>query len=139
MLSRFAVLFVSLTPTVSLLQGHGLSYSHFKYSSLTATRDQVSVTISNTGAMDGHEVVQLYLGFPAASNSPPQQLKGFKKVLVKAGASAKVTIPITSRDRSVWSVEKHDWEEVEGTVAARVGASSRDIRLKGTFQNKMGE
>ena len=97
------------------------------------------MTISNTGAMDGHEVVQLYLGFPAASNSPPQQLKGFKKVLVKAGASAKVTIPITSRDRSVWSVEKHDWEEVEGTVAARVGASSRDIRLKGTFQNKMGE
>ena len=130
------MLFVSLTPKVSLLQGHGLSYSRFKYTSLTATRDQVSVTISNTGNVDGHEVVQLYLGFPAASNSPPQQLKGFKKVLVKAGASAEVTIPITSRDRSVWSVEKHDWQEVEGTVAVRVGASSRDIRLKGTFDNQ---
>ena len=116
--------------------GHGLSYGRFNYSSLTATRDQVTVTISNTGNVDGHEVVQLYLGFPAASNSPPQQLKGFKKVLVKAGASAEVMIPITSRDRSVWSVEKHDWEEVQGTVAVRVGASSRDIRLKGTFDNQ---
>ena len=44
-------------------------------------------------------------------------------------------MPLSSRDRSIWSVEKHAWEEVKGTVAVRVGASSRDVRLEGAFEN----
>eukprot|EP01050_Picozoa_sp_SAG11_P010217 SAG11_NODE_1011_length_6195_cov_4.901247_3_plen_184_part_00 len=115
--------------------GHGLSFTKFNYSTLSATKDHASFTLTNTGTLDGSEIVQLYLGFPAASESPPQQLKGFAKVSLKAGASTQVTMPLSSRDRSIWSVNKHDWEEVKGSVAVRVGASSRDIRLEGSFEN----
>jgi beta-glucosidase len=111
--------------------GHGLSFTRFNYSFLTASKSHVSFTLTNTGSLDGAEIVQLYLDFPAASRSPPQQLKGFSRVFLKAGASTQVTMPLTSRDRSIWGVGKHDWEEVSGTVAVRVGASSRDIRLEG--------
>jgi hypothetical protein len=60
--------------------GHGLSYTTFGYSNLTATASGVSFTLTNTGSVAGAEVAQLYLGFPASAGEPPQQLKGFQKV-----------------------------------------------------------
>ena len=78
--------------------------------------------------MTGAEVVQLYLAFPAAAGEPPQQLKGFKKVMLAAGATSTVTIPLTVRDFSVWKVGG-GWEAVAGKFGVLVGSSSRDIRL----------
>ncbi len=49
---------------------------------------------------------QLYLGFSAAAQEPPKQLKGFKRILVKAGTSVSVTFHLTDRDLSIWNVVK---------------------------------
>eukprot|EP01051_Picozoa_sp_SAG22_P005736 SAG22_NODE_350_length_11853_cov_3.693211_12_plen_662_part_00 len=113
--------------------GHGLSYTTFKYSGLTATKNSVSVSLQNSGTAAGAEVVQVYLGFPAAAGEPPKQLKGFAKVQLAAGAKQTVTIPLTERETSIWSVEKHGWATVAGKFEVFVGSSSRDIRLTGSF------
>jgi len=82
--------------------GHGLSYTQFEYSDLKVDQRSVSVSVKNVGDVDGAEVPQLYLGFPASAQEPPKQLKGFQKIQLKAGASATVTFPLTDRDFSIW-------------------------------------
>ena len=74
------------------------------------------------------------LSFPAAAGEPPQQLKGFKKVHLEAGASTVVSLALTPRDFSIWSVEKHGWTVVSGTFGVAVGSSSRDHRLVGSVR-----
>merc|ERR1712000_566688 len=82
--------------------GHGLSYTQFQYSSLKIQGRSVSCSVTNTGKVDGAEVPQLYLGFPSPAQEPPKQLKGFKKIGLKAGASAIVTFHLADRDLSIW-------------------------------------
>merc|ERR1719473_1511603 len=77
--------------------GHGLSYTQFEYSDLKVEQRSVSVSVKNVGDVDGAEVPQLYLGFPASAQEPPKQLKGFQKVTLKAGASETVTFELTDR------------------------------------------
>ncbi|KAI0138599.1 glycoside hydrolase family 3 protein [Hypoxylon sp. NC0597] len=133
--------------------GYGLSYTTFNYSALsiepldltpdpqgfsTASSDEsfwevvatVNATITNTGAVDGEEVAQLYLGIP---NSPPKQLRGFEKVPLSPGESAEVTFELTRRDLSVWDVITQGWIVQSGEYAVYIGASSRDIRLTGSI------
>ena len=74
------------------------------------------------------------LSFPAAAGEPPQQLKGFTKVHLEAGASTVVSLALTPRDFSIWSVEKHGWTVVSGTFGVAVGSSSRDHRLAGSVR-----
>ena len=78
-------------------------------------------------------VPQLYLGFPSSAGEPPKQLKGFKQVPIKAGASTTVTFPLDARALSIWDVGTHDWAVQKGAFTAMVGVSSRDIRLNATF------
>lgn len=84
--------------------GYGLSYTTFSYSPITLDRPtmtrqtsiRASVTVSNTGTMDGEEVVQLYINDPVASVSRPvRELKGFRKVAIPAGDSVTVEFEIT--------------------------------------------
>ena len=112
--------------------GHGLSFTSFAYADLNASTSQVSLTLTNNGTRAGAEVVQLYLSFPASAGEPPQQLKAFEKVHLAAGASATVTLPLTQRSFSIWSVEHHAWVTVSGEFGVAVGASSRDHRLTGS-------
>lgn len=84
--------------------GHGLSYTDFGYSGLSATVAAngdvtASVTVKNTGAIAGEEVVQLYIHDKAASEVRPiQELKGFEKVSLQAGESKKVTLTLTDSE-----------------------------------------
>ena len=89
--------------------------------------------VANAGAVDGVEVAQLYIRFPAAANEPPLQLKGFRSVTLAAGASAAVSFDLTDRSFSIWDVGAHGWAVVNGTFGVFVGASSEDIRLTGTL------
>ncbi|KAJ3234335.1 hypothetical protein HDU81_001491 [Chytriomyces hyalinus] len=116
--------------------GHGLSYSEFKYTQPAAKRVNfadktsdvsVSLTLSNVGKYDGHEVVQVYVAFPEAAGQPPKILKGFERVWVKRGASAKVEIILKKHDLRAWIDD--GWQHVPGTYTFHIGASSRDIRL----------
>lgn len=84
--------------------GHGLSYSSFEYSNVAFSKPEAtgndtivaSVSVTNTSERDGHEVVQLYVHDIVASNTRPEmELKGFKKVLIPAGETVKVSFNIT--------------------------------------------
>lgn len=94
---------------------------------------RVATTVANAGAVDGAEVAQLYLTFPAEAAQPGRVLRGFEKVAVAAGASADVTFALRRRDVSYWDVAAQQWAVAPGTYTVSVGASSRDIRATGTF------
>jgi len=114
--------------------GHGLSYTQFEYSELRIDGTKVSFSVKNIGKVAGSEVAQLYLGFPKSAGEPPLQLKGFKKTtMLGAGDSEFVELELTSRDLSIWDIASHSWSLVMGEFQVAVGASSRDIRLKGSL------
>ena len=96
----------------------------------------VSVTVTNSGSSTGSDVPQLYLGFPASAGEPPKVLAGFEKVKDLApGKSQTVTFGIGDRAKSIFDADRHTFTPVSGEFEVMVGASSADIRLKGTFTN----
>ncbi|RSL88681.1 Beta-glucosidase cel3A [Fusarium floridanum] len=123
--------------------GFGLSYTEFEYSSLkvnirgTASTEDlwqtiatVKATITNVGPVSGEEVAQLYVAIP---NSPPKQLRGFEKLAIEKGSSAEVQFELTRRDFSVWDIVKQEWDLQSGNYTIFVGASSRNLPLKESF------
>jgi len=94
----------------------------------------VTFKVQNTGSSAGNEVSQLYLGFPAQYNEPPKILRGFARTLLQHGQSKTVSLTLRQKDVSVWDVVAQKWVVGSGTFKVMVGASSRDIRLQGTFQ-----
>lgn len=112
--------------------GYGLSYTTFSYappslSQPTMRKDGslvVSVAVTNTGQRDGEEIVQLYLRDMVASvTRPVKELKGFKKVAIKAGETVKVDFTITNDLLSFYNAQLvKDSEPGEFTVY--VGGSS---------------
>ena len=110
--------------------GHGLSYTSFAYSDLTASADGVTLTVTNTGTREGAEIVQLYVAKPDAKIfRPAQELKGFAKVHLLPGESQTVTIPLDDKAFRYWNTQTNRWEIEGGQYELRVGASSADIRL----------
>jgi beta-glucosidase len=101
--------------------------------SLHAQVFTVTVSIQNSGSVDGTEIPQLYLTFPAAAGEPPYVLRGFESVAIAAGATTQVTFPLTRYDISTWSTVRQQWEIPSGSFGVTVGASSRDHRLTGSF------
>lgn len=71
-------------------------------------------------------------GFPAAAEEPPKLLKGFQKVLLAAGASTTVTLPLTAEAVSVFDLVSDDYLAMPGSYTVLVGSSSVDIRLTST-------
>eukprot|EP00756_Hemistasia_phaeocysticola_P001534 Hpha_TRINITY_DN11078_c0_g1::TRINITY_DN11078_c0_g1_i1::g.93024::m.93024/K05349/bglX; beta-glucosidase len=109
--------------------GHGLSYASFSFSSLSASISSVSFVVENTARREGVAVPQLYLQFPSSAGEPPQQLKGFKKLALNPGEKSHVTLPLSSRDLSVWDDVAHDWRQVKGTFRACVGPNVESLGL----------
>lgn len=117
--------------------GFGLSYTEFTYSNLIIEEDGVKVTITNTGNVDGAEVVQMYVGlFNAIVFRPEKELKGFAKVFLKAGESREVVIPFDDKTFRYWNVLTNQWEIESGTYQVMIGASVADIRLKGEIRKQ---
>ena len=110
--------------------GYGLSYTSFAYSDLRVTADSVSLTVTNTGARDGAEIVQVYIAKPGAEIfRPAQELKAFARVSLAAGESRTVTLPLDDKAFRYWNTRTDCWEIEGGRYEVRVGASSADIRL----------
>lgn len=108
--------------------GYGLSYTTFAYSDLVADKDMVSVTLTNTGAVDGAEVVQVYVGMKNGKVfRPAKELKGFQKVFLKAGESQKVTIRLDDKAFRYYNVVTGSWEVESGTYTIMVGSNVKDI------------
>lgn len=111
--------------------GFGLSYTSFEYSDLKVDEKGIKVTVTNTGAYDGAEVVQIYVGLPnAIVFRPEKELKGFAKVFLKKGESKEVSIPFDDKTFRYWNVRTNQWEIEMGTYEIMAGASVSDIRLK---------
>ncbi len=121
--------------------GHGLSYTTFAYSDpqVPATVEagepvRVSVTVTNTGAVAGQEVVQVYVGDPVSSLvRPPKELKGFKKVHLEPGQSAVVEFTLDERALSFYDPYRGQWVAEPGAFTVSFGSSSRDIRAVASF------
>ncbi|KAH7018573.1 glycoside hydrolase family 3 protein [Microdochium trichocladiopsis] len=139
--------------------GFGLSYTNFTYAGLAVssasatsgpatgpifpggpqdlwdTVATVTATITNSGGVQGAEVAQLYVTLPSsAPSTPPRQLRGFDKLALAPGQSGTATFSLTRRDLSYWDVANKKWVLPKGSFGISVGASSRDLRLRGTLQ-----
>ncbi len=123
--------------------GHGLSYTTFSYSNLTLSADTVkdtetltvSVTVTNTGAVTGKEVVQLYVGEQNSKvRRPVRELKGFDKIELAPGESRNVTFTLDKRSFAYYETAIHDWFVESACYEISVGSSSRDIRAAAVVQ-----
>jgi len=123
--------------------GHGLSYTTFKVgdpvlSAKTLKGDDklsVEVSVTNSGSVDGAEVVQLYVEDPESSvDRPIRELKGFKKVNLKAGETKTVSLELKRKDLSFWDEASNNWKAEPGTFRASVGTSSRQIHGSAEFK-----
>jgi beta-glucosidase len=120
--------------------GHGMSYTTFEYANL-ALDEQVdprgtlhlSCDITNTGERDGDEVVQLYVRDELASMvRPAQELAGFKRLSLAAGEMKTVDFRVRADQFAFLDVDMR-WVVEAGAMTARIGSSSADIRLEGSF------
>ncbi|MEH6659521.1 glycoside hydrolase family 3 N-terminal domain-containing protein [Leeuwenhoekiella marinoflava] len=122
--------------------GHGLSYTAFDYSDLKISQSgtdadkfvEVSVTVKNTGAQAGDEVVQLYLRDLVSSVvTPVKQLRGFERIHLAKGESKTLTFTLTPEELALYDTEMKCVAEA-GAFEVQLGASSQDIRLTDSFK-----
>jgi beta-glucosidase len=122
--------------------GFGLSYSKFSFSNLKIDAAQASKTqkvdvsfdVENSGLREAAEVAELYVGDPSSQiERPAEELKGFKKVRLKAGESQSVTLKLDRRSFAYWDVKSHDWRVDPGKFTIMVGDSSENLPLHETI------
>lgn len=113
--------------------GYGLSYTSFSYSKITLSKAsfklteklQASVTITNTGKYDGEETPQLYIrDMVSEVTRPVRELKGFKKVFLKAGESKTVTFTISNDDLKFYDINMKYTSE-PGDFKVFIGGTSQ--------------
>lgn len=122
--------------------GFGLSYTRFEYSDLklVPAKDAKAVVLAefevkNIGARDGAEVAQLYVqDLQPRLPRPLKELKGFRKIFLKAGEKQTVSIPLERSAFAFYDPQKQGWAADKGNFSILVGSSSRDIRLQGSFR-----
>lgn len=134
----------NLDPTPAFAFGHGLSYTSFEWSeagelhgrSEWATDGEVTVevTVTNTGAVRGADVVELYLHDPVAQvTRPVQRLVGFARVDLEPGESARVGITV-SADLTAFTGRDGRRIVEPGDVELRLARSSADIHAAVPFR-----
>jgi beta-glucosidase len=110
--------------------GYGLSYTTFTYSNVSLDKTEItdnqsltaSITLTNTGARDGEETVQLYTRDLVGSvTRPVKELKGFQKIALKAGESRTVSFTIKSSDLAFYRKDM-SWGTEAGQFKVFIGA-----------------
>ncbi len=112
--------------------GHGLSYTTFGYSGLTAAIDNVSFTVRNTGTRAGAEIAEVYAGLPSAAQEPPKRLVTWEKIRLAPGESKTVTLKIDPKFLSIFDDQTDNWKLLSGEYKFFVGGSSRNTPLTAT-------
>ena len=122
--------------------GYGLSYTKFDYGDLKVSPSkvspgkpvQVSLKLRNSGSRAGAEVVELYVhDGHSSADRPVQELKGFRRVNLAPGETKVVSFTLDRSAMAFYSTTKKAWVTEPGEFEVRVGSSSRDLRLKGSF------
>lgn len=125
--------------------GHGLSYTTFQFGKAQADRTTmgsdevltVTVPVTNTGALRGAEVVQLYIRDVESSlPRPVKELKGFCKVELNPGETKEVLFRIDRSALSFYDDSRSEWVAEPGRFEAIIAASATDIRSKVPFELK---
>ncbi|HWJ91790.1 MAG TPA: glycoside hydrolase family 3 C-terminal domain-containing protein, partial [Flavisolibacter sp.] len=122
--------------------GFGLSYTSFSYAwdqqpaRINSLKDTISfsVRIKNTGGMDGDEVVQAYIQYPAVERMPVEELKAFKRVSIAKGQEQSVQLKIPVQELQKWDAQQHLWKLYTGEYNILIGPGSRDIQLRSTLR-----
>lgn len=122
--------------------GYGLSYTDFTYSTLYTDKKEyktgetigVMLTITNAGKFAGKETVQLYVSKAgSAVERPAKELKAFKKIMVKEGATVDVKLEIPIQDLAYYDTKSAKWIIETGQYKLLAGSSSGDIKQTGTI------
>lgn len=133
--------YVDLPHTPRYYFGHGLSYTTFAYSDLRISEKEVDaqgsitieVSVFNTGAYEGDEVVQLYLSDRYADMTRPvKELAGFQRVSLKPGQKKTVVFEVRANQMAFLDRDMR-WKVEKGVIGVEVGSSSADIRLTGEY------
>ena len=124
---------------VSYPFGFGLSYTTFEYSEPQATIEDgeitLTVTVKNTGAVAGKEVVQVYVEAPKGGlNKLAKELKAYgKTALLEPGESEVLEFKLSAYDLAAFNMNASCWQTVKGAYKADFAASSQDIRCQAQF------
>ncbi|NKY33277.1 beta-glucosidase [Nocardia speluncae] len=116
--------------------GHGLSYTTFGYSELSAEPAgdgfTVRLTVTNTGTRPGREVVQIYTGVPDSMVQRPVRVLAGTAITgeLAPGVSERVSIDVPRDDLAYWETRIEQWVLEPGTYRIWAGASSRDLRAE---------
>lgn len=127
--------FVTKNVTPMYPFGYGMSYVPFQYSDAKAEirgKDiSVTFTLTNQGRMTADEVAQVYVSRPESKvERPAYELKGFKRLTLKANETQSVTIDIPIEQLRHWNEFQHAWNIEKGKVTIHIGCSSVDLPLK---------
>jgi len=114
--------------------GAGLSYTTFAFSHLAVRPGRegslvVSADVTDTGSRAGADVAQLYVGDPASTGEPAEQLKGFQRVTLRPGQTRVVTFTVDRSAFAWWNEQTSRWTVTPGTYALMVGDSSASLPL----------
>ena len=115
--------------------GYGLSYTTFNYKNLKVEEkgDELvaSVDVTNTGAVVGAEVVQIYVSAPTENvHKPLRELKGFRKVFLKPNETQKVGVLINKEELKFFDIRSNKFVLEDGKYEVQVGKNSKEIVLK---------
>ena len=138
--------FDSFDVPVSYPFGFGLSYTTFEYSDAKIAENgdayEVTVTVKNTGSLEGKEVVELYISAPdnKAANKPVKELKAFAKTKqLKPGESETLKLTVKAADLASFDEAASAWVVAEGEYQFLVAASAQDIKATLTANAKAQE
>ena len=112
--------------------GFGRSYTSFAYSDFAVQRTddklELSLNITNTGEIEGSEVIQIYAAKEESMvTRPVKDLKAFKKVFLKAGECQKVTICLDVQELAYYNIMLNQWVVEPGEYEILFATSARDI------------
>lgn len=122
----------SVPGSVSFPFGHGLSYSHFSYSSFQFDEEkkEVSFLLKNDSSIDGEEIAEVYLSYQGRDiPKPEKELAGFCKVSLVAGEEKKVQITLSPYAFRVWDSTEHAFKTLAGNYQIFVGTSISNMAL----------
>jgi hypothetical protein len=119
--------------------GYGLSYARFRFDGLRVRADRhgdvvATVRVTNTGDRAGSTGAQAYVGFPRSAGEPPQQLKGYEKVALAPGGSARVVFRLEAADLAIFDLAAGRAVVPHGRCTLSVGSSSRDLSVRASFR-----
>ena len=108
--------------------GFGLSYTDFAYGQARVEDGSILIPVTNTGARDGEEVVQLYVQKPDDAEGPVKTLRAFRRVSVPAGETVTVKIPLTEETFLWWDASAQDMRPVHGNYNLLYGGNSAEVQ-----------